>query len=82
MDSAGRIKAILAKSLDVAESRIVPGAFLEDLGADSLDKIELAMECEIEFGIDIEDQDAIKLTTVGDAIRMIDEYREKTKVKA
>jgi acyl carrier protein len=67
--SEDRVKEIIAKELEVDAKQIVPEAkFIEDLGADSLDIVELVMALEEEFGLDIPDEDADKLKTVGDAM--------------
>jgi len=64
-----KIKDIIEKELGVEREKLVPEAsFIEDLGADSLDIVELVMEFEKEFNIDIPDEDAEKLRTVGDAV--------------
>ena len=64
-----RVKAIIVEQLGVEENDVVPAAkFIEDLGADSLDTVELVMAFEEEFDIEIPDEDAEKITTVGDAI--------------
>ncbi|MDD2205816.1 MAG: acyl carrier protein [Aminobacterium sp.] len=65
-----RLKEIIIDRLDVEESQIVPEAsFVEDLGADSLDIVELIMGIEEEFDIEIPDEDAEKLTSVGEAMK-------------
>jgi acyl carrier protein len=65
----GRLKEIIMDRLDVEEDQIVPEAsFVEDLGADSLDIVELIMGIEEEFDIEIPDEDAEKLTSVGEAM--------------
>jgi acyl carrier protein len=67
-----KIKSIIADLLDVDESEIVPGSrFREDLEADSLDLVELIMEFEEVFGSDISDEDAQKITTVGEAVAFV-----------
>ena len=67
--SEDRVKEIIAKELEVEAKQLNPEAkFIEDLGADSLDIVELVMALEEEFGIDIPDEDADKIKTVGDAI--------------
>jgi acyl carrier protein len=67
-----RVKSIIIEQLGVAEEEVVPEAsFVDDLGADSLDLVELTMAFEEEFGIEIPDEEAAKLRTVGDAIRYI-----------
>ena len=68
-DNASKIKDIIEKELGVEREKLTPEAsFIEDLGADSLDIVELVMEFEKEFDIDIPDEDAEKLRTVGDAL--------------
>ena len=67
--SEDRVKEIIAKELEVDVKQLTPEAkFIEDLGADSLDIVELVMELEEAFGIDIPDEDADKLKSVGDAL--------------
>ncbi len=69
-----RIRTIIATELGVKLEQITPEAkFIEDLGADSLDTVELVMALEEEFGNEIPDEDAEKLTSVGDVIRFIEE---------
>ena len=69
---ANRVTAIIVDKLGVSESEVKPEAtFAQDLGADSLDTVELIMEFEKEFGVQIPDQDAEGITTVGDAISYI-----------
>lgn len=63
-----RLKKLVAEQLGVEEDKIVPSAtFLDDLNADSLDLVELVMSLEEEFGVEITDEEAEKLRTVGDA---------------
>ncbi|MDD2797404.1 MAG: acyl carrier protein [Bacteroidales bacterium] len=70
---ASKVKAIIVDKLGVEESEVTPGAsFTNDLGADSLDTVELIMEFEKEFGISIPDDQAEKIGTVGDAISHIE----------
>ena len=70
---ADRVKAIIVDKLSVEEDKITPEAsFTTDLGADSLDTVELIMEFEKEFGISIPDDQAEKITTVGDAVAYIE----------
>lgn len=72
-DVASKVKAIIVDKLGVEESEVTPQAsFTNDLGADSLDTVELIMEFEKEFGISIPDDQAEKITTVGDAIAHIE----------
>ncbi len=69
-----RVKQIISEQLGVKPEEIKPEShFIEDLGADSLDTVELVMALEEEFGIEIPDEDAEKLTTVGEAIKYIEE---------
>ena len=69
-----KVKAIIVDKLGVDESEVTPEAsFSNDLGADSLDTVELIMELEKEFGIQIPDEAAEKISTVGDAIAFIEE---------
>ena len=70
---AERVKAIIVDKLSVEETEVTNEAsFTKDLGADSLDTVELIMEFEKEFGISIPDDQAEKITTVGDAIAYIE----------
>ncbi len=70
---AEKVKKIVVDQLGVNEDQVVPEAkFIEDLGADSLDQVELVMALEEEFGSDIPDEDAEKLTTVGEAIKYVE----------
>jgi len=69
-----KIKSIIAEQLGVKIEEVTPQAsFIDDLGADSLDTVELIMALEEEFGVEIPDEDAEKMTTVGDAIKYIAE---------
>ena len=70
---ASRVKAIIVDKLSVEETEVTNEAsFTNDLGADSLDTVELIMEFEKEFGISIPDYQAEKITTVGDAVAYIE----------
>ncbi len=72
---AERVKAIIVDKLSVEETEVTNEAsFTNDLGADSLDTVELIMEFEKEFGISIPDDQAEKISTVGDAIAYIEEH--------
>ncbi|MFT4071835.1 MAG: acyl carrier protein [Dysgonamonadaceae bacterium] len=72
-DVASKVKAIIVDKLGVEESEVTPTAsFTNDLGADSLDTVELIMEFEKEFGISIPDDQAEKIATVGDAVTYIE----------
>jgi acyl carrier protein len=69
-----RVKEIIVEQLGVEEDEVLPAAkFIEDLGADSLDTVELVMAFEEEFDLEIPDEDAEKIATVGDAISYINE---------
>jgi acyl carrier protein len=73
-----KIKKIIAEQLYVKKEEVTDGAkFVDDLGADSLDTVELVMALEEEFGIEIPDEEAEKLATVGDALRYIEEKAGK-----
>jgi len=73
-----KVKEIIAKELEVDVKQLTPEAkFIEDLGADSLDIVELVMALEEEFGLDIPDEDADKLKTVGDAINYLQQHAGK-----
>ena len=70
---AEKVKAIIVEKLGVNESEVTPEAtFAQDLGADSLDTVELIMEFEKQFGIEIPDDKAESIATVGDAIAYIE----------
>ena len=70
---ADKVKKIVVEQLGVSEDQVTPEAkFIEDLGADSLDQVELVMALEEEVGSEIPDEDAEKLTTVGDAIKYVE----------
>ena len=72
-DHSAKVKDIIEKELGVEREKLTDGAsFIEDLGADSLDIVELVMEFEKEFNIDIPDEDAEKLRTVGDAVAYLE----------
>ena len=72
-----RVREIIINELGVEAEKVTDEAsFVEDLGADSLDTVELVMAFEEEFGIDIPDEDAEKMRTVGDAIKYLNENVE------
>jgi acyl carrier protein len=72
-DTFDRVKKIIVEQLGVEENEVTPEASItDDLGADSLDQVELVMAFETEFGIDIPDEEAEKIKTVGDAVAKID----------
>lgn len=69
-----RVIEVVSKNLDVDKSRISEDAnFVEDLGADSLDQVELVMAFEEEFGVEIPDEAAEKIRTISDAVKFIEE---------
>ncbi|MDQ7849615.1 MAG: acyl carrier protein [Armatimonadota bacterium] len=70
-----RVKSIIVEQLGVDESEVTPEAsFVEDLGADSLDVVELVMALEEEFEIEIPDEDAEKIVKVGEAVKYIEQH--------
>ena len=72
MSVAEKVKSIIVEQLGVDEEEVTPDAsFVDDLGADSLDTVELVMAFEEEFGIEIPDEDAEKISNVKDAIEYI-----------
>ena len=73
-----KVKKIIVEQLGVDESEVTPEASItDDLGADSLDQVELVMAFETEFNIDIPDEDAEKIKTVGDAVKRVEEATAK-----
>lgn len=75
-DILARVKKIVAERLDVDEENVKPEAsFKEDLDADSLDVVELVMELEDEFDLEISDEDAEKILTVGDVLNYIESHK-------
>ena len=74
-----RVKKIIVEQLGVEPNEVTPEASItDDLGADSLDQVELVMAFETEFGIDIPDEEAEKIKTVGDAVQKIDAVKAPT----
>ena len=72
-DIAGKVKKIVADHLGIDDAKVTEEAsFIDDLGADSLDTVELVMAFEEEFGSEISDSEAEKILTVGDAIKFIE----------
>ena len=72
-DVAERVKKIVVEHLGVEDSKVTEGtSFIDDLGADSLDTVELVMAFEEEFGSEISDSQAEKILTVGDAVKFIE----------
>jgi acyl carrier protein len=79
-ETAGKIKALIAEQLGVDIEKVTNEAsFIEDLGADSLDTVELVMALEEEYGVDIPDEDVEKVTTVKDMLAYVDEHRIEIK---
>jgi acyl carrier protein len=73
-----RVKDIIVEQLGVKPEQVVPEAkFIEDLGADSLDTVELVMALEEEFGVEVPDEQAEKLHSVGDVMKYIEEAQTK-----
>lgn len=73
-----KVKDIIVEQLGVNANQVVPEAkFIEDLGADSLDTVELIMALEEEFSIEVPDEEAEKLVSVGDVIRYIEDSAKK-----
>lgn len=74
MAVADKVKSIIAEQLGVKIEEVKPEAsFIDDLGADSLDTVELIMALEEEFSVEIPDEDAEKMTKVGDAIKYVED---------
>ena len=72
-----KVKSIIVDQLDVDEDKVTEAASItEDLGADSLDVVDLVMSCEEEFGIEIPDEQVEKIKTVGDIVNFIEENTE------
>ena len=77
-DTFDKVKKIIVEQLGVDENEVTMEASItDDLGADSLDQVELVMAFETEFGIDIPDEEAEKIKTVGDAVAKIEASTEK-----
>jgi acyl carrier protein len=71
-----KVKEIIVERLSVDEKDVTEGAsFIDDLGADSLDTVELVMALEEEFGMEIPDEEAEKIVTVGDAVKYIESHK-------
>jgi acyl carrier protein len=80
MAVADKVKSIIVEQLGVDEEEVTPDAsFVDDLGADSLDTVELVMAFEEEFGIEIPDEDAEKIRTVQDAVDYIGKHAKAGK---
>jgi acyl carrier protein len=79
-DVVEKLKQIISEQLGVDEGEVTPSAsFVDDLGADSLDQVELVMALEEAFGVEIPDEDAEKIRTVQDAIDYIDKHAKVSK---
>ncbi|MCK4851838.1 MAG: acyl carrier protein [Candidatus Omnitrophica bacterium] len=77
-ETGDKVKSIVAEQLGVKLEEVKEDAkFIDDLGADSLDTVELVMALEEEFGAEIPDEDAEKLTTVGESIKYIEEKTQQ-----
>jgi acyl carrier protein len=80
MNVEEKVRGIIVEQLGVdAEEVVASASFVDDLGADSLDTVELVMALEEEFHLEISDEDAEKITTVGDAVKYIDEHLKDAK---
>ena len=78
-----KVKQIIVDELGVEETEVTRNArFIDDLGADSLDTVELVMRFEEEFGIEIPDEEAEKIQSVGDAITYIEEHKKYARILA
>jgi len=76
MDIFEKVKEIIVERLSVDEKDVIKEAsFIDDLGADSLDTVELVMALEEEFGLEIPDEDAEKIASVGDAVKYIETHK-------
>jgi acyl carrier protein len=76
MATFDKVKEIIVERLSVDEKDVKEEAsFIDDLGADSLDTVELVMALEEEFGMEIPDEEAEKITTVGDAVKYIESHK-------
>jgi len=79
-EMAEKVKQIISEQLGVDENEVTPSAsFVDDLGADSLDQVELVMALEEAFGVEIPDEDAEKIRSVQDAIDYIDKHAKVAK---
>ena len=82
MSTFEKVKKLVVEKLGVDESKVTEkAAFVNDLGADSLDVVEFVMAVEQEFDITIPDEEAAKLATVGDAVKYIDAHTKKADAK-
>lgn len=76
-DTLDKVVAIVIAKLDIEKDRIKPGATLQDLGADSLDLVELVMKFEEQFGMEIDDEQAENLKTIGEVVEFVHSKRTK-----
>ena len=77
METESKVRSIIAEQLGVSEGEIKPGSsFIEDLGADSLDIVELVMAMEEEFEVEIPDEEAERIKTVQDAVTYINAHKK------
>jgi len=80
MNVEEKVRGIIVEQLGVdAEEVVATASFVDDLGADSLDTVELVMALEEEFHLEISDEDAEKIATVGDAVKYIDTHLKEAK---
>ncbi|MBL7170650.1 MAG: acyl carrier protein [Candidatus Omnitrophica bacterium] len=80
MSNEDKVRKIIVDQLGVSQEEVtLEASFIDDLGADSLDTVELVMALEEEFDMEIPDEDAEKIITVGDAIEYIEKHKTKTK---
>ena len=76
MDTLEKVKSIIVERLSVDEKDVKENAsFIDDLGAESLDTVELVMALEEEFGLEIPDEEAEKIASVGDAVKYIESHK-------
>jgi len=76
-DTFNKVQDIIAQKLHVDKSNVIKGSTLQDLGADSLDMVEIIMKMEEQFGIEVNDEDAEKLNNVQDVVEYVHKLRSK-----
>ena len=76
-DTLNKVIAIISEKLNLPEQNITETSTFKDLGADSLDVVEIIMSFEESFGIEIKDEDAEKIKSIGEAVSLINTYRTK-----